>query len=116
RFARDHVMRRNGWFTHFVDWETGARYPNSEISTIDTALFMAGALYAAQIYPGTELASIANSLYNDMDFIDMLTDGGRKPNKLTLSMAYYPERDFYNDAQWSMPAEEMMLLLLGLGH
>lgn len=115
RFARDHIPRHKGWFLHWVDWESGARVWNSEYSTIDSALFLAGALYAAQIFPHTEIATIANQLYRQTDFNDMLTDGGHLPKKRTLSMAY-AEADGYTKAQWDMYAEHMILLLLGLGH
>ena len=114
-FARDHVPRRNGWFTHFLDWETGVALSWSEYSTIDTALFLGGALYAREIFPGTEVARIADQLYRETDFFDMLTDGGTKPEKLTLSMAYNDGRG-YTESQWDMPAEQILLLMLGLGH
>ena len=115
RFARDHVPRRNGWFTHFYDWETGVAYVGSEFSTIDTALFMGGAMYAAAIYPNTEIASIVHQLYVDMDYIEMMTDAGAKPAKRTLSMAYFPGLG-YTPAQWDMPAEQTLLYLMGVGH
>lgn len=114
RFVRDHVARRRGWFVHFIDWETGARIKDTEFSTIDTALFIAGALYAGQVFPGTEVGTIAHSLYDEMDFTDMLTDGGTKPGKLTLTMGYVDGRG-YLPYQWENYAEHMVLLLLGLG-
>jgi hypothetical protein len=113
RFVRDRVPRRKGWFAHFVDWETGERYSWSEFSTIDTALFLAGALYAGAVFPGSPAAAIAHELYADVDFFDMLTDGGARPDKLTLSMGY---AGGYIATQWSMPAEQKILVLLGLGH
>lgn len=115
RFCRDSVSRHNGWFLHFIDWSTGKRIWNSEYSTIDTTLFLAGALYAAQVFPQTEVATITNGLYRDVDFLDVMTDGGSNPNKRTLSMAYTPEAG-YTRSQWKMYAEEKLLLLLGLGH
>jgi hypothetical protein len=116
RFAREHVHRRAGWFLHFVDWRTGARAWGSEYSTIDTALFIAGALYAAQVFPdNAEIGSLAGELYQDLDFTDVLTDGGLKPDKRTLSMAYFDESG-YTPAQWDMYAEQKILLILGLGH
>ncbi len=115
RFCRDHVDRYKGWFLHFVDWDSGVRLWNSEYSTIDTALFMAGALYASQVFPHSEVSDITAQLYQDMDFNAMLTDGGTQPNKKTLSMAYLPESG-YTRSQWKMYAEEKLLILLGLGH
>jgi hypothetical protein len=115
KYTRDHVPRRKGWMMHFVNWETGVPYQGSEYSTIDTAIFMSGALYAAQIFPEPEIAAVTRQLYVDLDFQDMLTDGGTRPDKKTLSMAYFPDRG-YTPAQWDMPAEEMFLYLLGIGH
>ncbi|MBX3021184.1 MAG: hypothetical protein KF799_05850 [Bdellovibrionales bacterium] len=116
RFTRDHVGRYKGWMFHFVDWETGEQRYRSEYSTIDTALFMGGALYAAQVLGDKEVKSLAYQLYNDLDFHDMLTDGGKKPKKKTLSMAYWNDGTGYRTDQWDMYAEQMLLLLLGLGH
>ncbi len=116
RFARDRVARYKGWFVHFVDWETGERMWRSEYSTIDTALFLAGAMYATQVFAdNVEIGAITRSLYAELDFIDMMTDGGKFAEKRTLSMAYSPEMG-YTKSQWDMYAEEMILLVLGLGH
>jgi hypothetical protein len=116
RFALEHVPRFHGWFVHFVDWETGERLWKSEFSTIDTAFFLAGALYAAQVFPNNaEIRELAYKIYRDVDFIDLMTDGGTRPDKRTLSMAYSPENG-YTASQWSMYAEQMILLILGLGH
>ena len=115
KFASDHVPRRKGWFVHFYDWETGSRVFNSEYSTIDTALFMAGALYASHVFKDPQMAALVSGLYENMDFWDAMTDGGTQPLKRTLSMAY-TESKSYTSAQWNMYAEEMILLIMGLGH
>ena len=114
-FVEKHLSHKRGWLYHFVDWEKGERFRNSEISTIDTALFIAGALYAAESYPNTEVAAITQRLYERLDFFDMLTDGGTQPQKLTLSMGWTPEEG-YLKAQWNSYSELLILVLLGLGH
>jgi hypothetical protein len=114
RFSKDHVARHKGWFIHFFDWSTGANSNDSEYSTIDTALFLAGALYAAEVFPYGRIAKMAEELYADVDFQDMLTDGNTQPTKKTLSQAY-SDSTGYTEAQWDDYAEEMLLLLLGLG-
>lgn len=114
RFARDHVKRHKGWFLHFVDWETGTRGWNSEYSTIDTAIFVAGALYAGQVFDG-EIMRIARQLHRDMDFAAFMTDEGVQPHKRTLSLSWTPEHG-YVPYQWEIYAEQMVMLLLGLGH
>ncbi len=115
RFVETGVDHYNGWLLHWVDWSTGEQVWNSEYSTIDTALFVAGALYAAQVYPNSEVSEIANRIYRNMNFYDMRTNGGSLPSKMTLSMGY--EVGFgYIPAQWNMYAEQLVLVLLGLGH
>lgn len=114
-FAQAHVPRLRGWFLHWVDWETGERAWKSEYSPIDTALFMAGALYAAQIFPHGRIEQITRELYRDMDFHFFLTNNGKKPHKRTLSLSYTHEKGFA-PYEWEIYAEQHILLLLGLAH
>lgn len=114
-FVRDHVPRRRGWFLHFVNWETGAREWECEYSTIDTALFLGGALYASEVLQSPQISQLAYELYRDTDFFDAMTDGGTLPEKRTLSMGYIEESG-YIPWQWNMYGEQKLLLILGLGH
>jgi hypothetical protein len=114
-FSRGHVPRERGWFLHWVDWESGARAWKSEYSPIDTAFFIAGALYAAQVFPHGRISQITRELYRDMDFQFFLTNNGAKPNKQTLSLSYTPEAGFA-PYEWEIYAEQQVLLLLGLAH
>ncbi len=115
RFAEEKLYRHEGWFYHFVDWETGERFDKSEISTVDTAWFFAGGLYAATIFPHGEIEERVNRLFLNVNFFDMMTDGGRLPHKKTLSMGWTPENG-YLPYQWDTYAEQILLLFLGLGH
>ncbi len=115
RFARDHVSRWNGWFVSHADWETGERWERSGYSTIDTALFLAGALYAAAVYPDTEIALLTYELYRQTDFFKFLTDDGTQPEKQTLSVSYTPEAGF-SRTQWTKSIGASLLLMLGMGH
>lgn len=114
-FAKNHVPRMKGWFLHFVDWESGERVWKSEYSTIDTALFVAGALYAARVLKDQEIENLANELHRDMDFDFFLTDDGKKPQKKTLTLSWTPENGFV-PYQWEAYSEQIILLILGLGH
>ena len=49
---RDGVPNEHGFFYHFLDMRTGSRAWNSEVSSIDTALLVAGALYAGEHFKG----------------------------------------------------------------
>lgn len=115
RFVFHSVPQHRGWLLHFVDWETGARVWDSEFSTIDTALFLAGALYAARIFSHPEISELSHALYARVDFSAALTDEGSKPGKRTLSLSYTPERG-WTSYQWDSYAEEAILLILGIGH
>src|ERR1041385_5114604 len=42
-----------GWFYHFLEMNTALRSPSSELSSIDTALLLAGILHAKQYFDGT---------------------------------------------------------------
>jgi hypothetical protein len=116
-FAVDHAaaMTYRGWWLHWADWESGARLGEGEYSTIDTAWFLAGALYAGAVFKDTPLAARADKLLAAVDFPDMLTDGGAKPDKLTLTMSYTPEKG-YSRYQWDSYSEDLLLKILGLGH
>ena len=62
-----------GFFYHFLDIETGRRVWNCELSTIDTAFFLAGALTVATYFDGegaeeAEIRQLASQLYERVDW------------------------------------------------
>ena len=62
------AMGYKGFFYHFLDMKTGRRASESELSTIDTAFFIAGVLAAANYFTRktrneTEIRLIAEKLY-----------------------------------------------------
>lgn len=115
KFIRDFVPHHRGWLLHFVNWETGERVWDSENSTIDTALLLAGALYAAKVLKNPEISELTRYLYERVDYSAALTDDGKKPNKKTLSLSFTPEKG-WTSYQWETYAEQSILLILGLGH
>jgi hypothetical protein len=114
RFARDRLAHQHGWLYHFVDFRTGQRVWSCEVSTIDTALFMAGTLVAGRYFRGTEVAKLADGLYRRLDFDWMRTDGGAKPREKTIVHGWTPEKGFLS-GRWDHYDECMILYLLGLG-
>ncbi len=113
KFVREKLTHEHGWLYHFVDWSSGKRVWNCEISTIDTALFLGGALLAGE-YFGGEVKSQADGLYGRVDFQWMLTDGGAKPNEKLLCHGWKPESGFLR-ARWDTYSEHLLLNLLALG-
>jgi hypothetical protein len=110
RFRQAHVQ---GWFHHFVDASTGEPTPGSEVSSIDTALLLAGALTAGRHFAGTEVSTLAQEIYERVDFPWMMTDGGAKPDERTLSMGWTPKG--FIAARWDAYSEHQILYMLGLG-
>ncbi|HWP40512.1 MAG TPA: hypothetical protein VNL70_06255, partial [Tepidisphaeraceae bacterium] len=66
----------NGFFYHFLDPVSGQRAWSSELSSIDTALLMAGVLNVAAYWKGTAIETIANNLFNRVNWPWMLMPNG----------------------------------------
>jgi len=103
----------HGFFYHFLDQQTGLRYRDVELSTIDTGLLMAGILSCQTYFDGDDdaekqIRAIADSLYRAVEW-DWAMNG-----KETMSMGWHPESGFI-DAQWQGYNEGMILLVLALG-
>jgi hypothetical protein len=113
-FARDKLAHKQGWFYHFIDIRTGERQWKCEVSSIDTALFLAGALAVKQYYPGRLAANLADDVYRRVDFKWMLTDGYNRPAELLLCHGWKPDEGFLPH-RWGRYSEHMILYLLALG-
>ncbi len=107
-FARDHLPQEHGYFYRYLDRKDGHRIWDSEVSSIDTALFLAGVLLCREHFPDPDLRKAADQLYDRVDWPWMLA-GGR-----TLSIGWTPEKGFMPD-RWSVYSEHMLLYLMGLG-
>lgn len=114
RFLNARMPREHGWFFHFVDKRTGERVWNSELSTIDTSLLLAGALMTGQYWRGSEVETLANALYARVDWKWMQTNGGAKPDKKLVAMGWRPKSGFLRN-DWDRYSELMLLYLLGMG-
>ncbi|WP_053001264.1 glucoamylase family protein [Kosmotoga pacifica] len=107
-FAEGKVEGKNGFFYHFVDMNTGKRAWNCELSSIDTALLMAGVLFVKEYFAGTEVADLADQLYRAVNWQWMLTDDG------VLSMGWKPEGGFLG-ARWDSFNEGILAYILAIG-
>jgi hypothetical protein len=108
-FLMDKAPQEHGFFYHFIDIRTGARMWNSEASSIDTALLLAGALTAKQCLDDPAVAALADQIYARVDFPWMLNGS---PD--LLSMGWTPEHGFIS-ARWDTYSEHMILDLLAIG-
>ena len=112
-FLRDRGPQSHGHFYHFLDMHTGQRKWDCEVSNIDTALLMAGVLTVRQHFPNTDLATIADNLFENVDWPWLLaSDHGRPGN--VLCMGWKPESG-YIPARWSQFSEGPLIYLLAMG-
>jgi len=109
-FFAERATQEHGWFYHFLDPLTGERQWSCEISSIDTALLLAGVLTARQKFADEpEIVRLATQIYHRVDFQWML-DG----DPYLLSQGWKPETDFL-DSRWDSYSELMILYLLAIG-
>lgn len=107
RFFRDKMVTEHGFHYHFVNWSTGKPTKYSEVSSIDTALFLAGALTAGEYFEGTDVERLAAELYERADFPWMLNNGK------TLCMGWKPDEGFLK-MRWDNYDEALILYLLAV--
>ncbi len=103
----------HGLFYHFLDMRTGVRSRNSELSTIDTALLMAGVLTAESYFDRDtpverSVRRFADQLYRNVDW--RWTEQGDP----RVRMGWMPDTGFYTST-WDGYSEGSLLYILGLG-
>jgi len=104
------IENHHGWFYHFLDGTTGERFRDTELSSIDTALLLAGVLTARQFFDGDpEIPRLAAAIYERVDFQWMLNG-----DRLLLSHGWRPENGFIR-YRWSRMDEAMLLYALAIG-
>lgn len=109
-FFADKAFNKNGWFYHWMDYETGERRWSSEISSIDTALLLGGVLTAKQCFSDdSEIVRLADKIYRRVDFNWMLNG-----DPYLLSHGWRPENGFISD-RWRDYSEDKILYLLAIG-
>jgi hypothetical protein len=102
-----------GFYYHFLEMGTGRRAGDCELSTIDSALLLAGALTAASFFDRDladerEVRELADALYRRADW-QWAQDG-----EATVTHGWKPEGGFLPNRWWGYN-EATILYLLGLG-
>ena len=102
-----------GFYYHFLDMKTGQRAWQCELSTVDTALLLAGTLAAGAYFDrntpaAREIRPLANELYARADW-QWAQNGGA-----TVTHGWKPESGFL-PWRWEGYDEALILYLLGLG-
>lgn len=107
------VTGYRGFYYHFLNYDTGTRFKDVELSTIDTGILLAGILSCQSYFDGNDVTenrirSIADSLYLRVDWKWAMN------GKENMSMGWTPQEGFI-DATWKGYNEAMILLILALG-
>jgi hypothetical protein len=104
-----------GWFYHFLDMNTGLRAPDSELSSMDTALLMMGVIDSGQFFTEpanpkeARIRKLAAALLERVEWPFML-----QHEEQLVAMEWKPETGF-GRAHWVGYNEGSCLYLLGLG-
>lgn len=110
RFFAERAPQERGWFLHWMDAATGERRWQSEFSSIDTALLLAGVLTARQCFrEDREVGRLSTLIYNRVDFRWMLAG-----HPTLLSHGWRPETGFIK-TRWDTYSEHLILQLLAIG-
>ena len=102
-----------GFYYHFLDMQTGRRVWQCELSTVDSAFLLAGALTAGIYFDAStedelEIRTLSESLYLRADWQWAQNQG------TTLTHGWRPESGFLK-YRWEGYDEAMLLYMLGLG-
>lgn len=110
RFFANKALHEHGWFYHWMDAKSGERRWQSEASSIDTALLLAGILTVRQYFhDDPEIPKLATKIYERVDFAWMLNNHPR-----LLAHGWKPETGFLKP-RWDTYSEDTILYLLAIG-
>ena len=102
-----------GFYYHFLDMQTGRRAWKCELSTVDSAFLLAGALTAGIYFDAdtadeSEIRTLADALYRRADWQWAQNQGA------TVTHGWKPESGFLT-YRWEGYDEALLLYILGLG-
>lgn len=107
------VSGYKGFFYHFLDMKTGERFEKVELSTVDTALLVAGALFAQSYFDRDDATESAIRAATDELYagVDWTWEQARPP---AISMGWTPENG-HHTWDWRGYNEAMIVIILAIG-
>lgn len=111
--AAQGMAGHRGFFYHFLDAASGTRFGRCELSTVDTALLLAGVLHAARFFGGNDAAEveIRRAAETLTERPDWRWAQHRGPS---ICHGWHPESGFIG-SDWKGYNEAMLVYLLALG-
>jgi hypothetical protein len=113
QFVKTEMQDKHGLLFHFIHWETGKRWDQSEISVLDSAIFFNGCMVAAEALGG-RVAELANYLVDRVDWGKFLT-AHPKTKASVLSLGWRPESGGLIGATELRSSEMAMPCFLAVG-
>src|SRR5437867_1556800 len=106
------VSGYKGFFYHYLDMKTGERFEDSELSTVDTAILLAGVLFCQSYFSGpeheeVEIRALVDVIYRRVDW------RWAQPKPPAISLGWAPEDGFLK-YDWRGYNEAMPVYLLAL--
>lgn len=121
--AASGVTGHKGFFYHFLKYDDGTRHATTELSTVDTTLFLGGALFAQSYFDRqtpleNEIRDLAEKIYRrvEWDWAQRNTTGTAAinlPNSHGIAMGWKPEEGF-GKSDWIGYNEGMLVYVLAL--
>ena len=102
-----------GFFYHYLDMQTGERFGDSELSTVDTAILLAGMLFCQSYFDRPQLEeaqirSLTELIYRRVDW------RWAQPKAPAITHGWSPSEGFL-EYDWRGYNEAMLVYLLALG-
>lgn len=110
--ARSGTAGHKGFFYHFLDMETGLRFKQVELSTVDSTILFMGMLFAGAYFDRddpaeAEIRRLADAIYARADWAWF------QGTRAAVPMGWHPETGFI-EANWTGYNEGMFVYVLGL--
>jgi len=103
------VEGKYGLFFHFINVDTGRRYGRSEVSTIDSAILMAGVLHVMTYFEGTEAQKLAEKIYRNAQWDKYTSKRG------AITGGWKPPAENWRVPEFRGFNEYSLVYLIGLG-
>jgi len=111
--SRPKAKDKNGFYYHFLERDTAKRAGKCEVSTVDTALLICGALAAGE-YFGGRVKEAADQLYKKAEWPKFIYEIPGLEDKL-FTMGWAPEKGFLS-SYWDYYTDEAIIVsLLAVG-
>ena len=103
----------HGFFYHFLDMDTGARFETNELSTVDTTLLLGGVLFSQSYFDRADpreaqIRALAERIYRRVDWT------WPRPRAPKIAMGWSPEHGMLA-YDWSGYNEAQLVYILALG-